>query len=126
MVEGLNKAHDTGEILRISLVERFYNVALSLGRVYVLLDWLYHLHSPQLTFTANTYYRHFASSTRPNVPVPNRRVTLYLWPSFSPILNLKWGVVLRLRVEEETELLREEEALEEDELEGLRRRYSMR
>jgi hypothetical protein len=60
------------------------------------------------------------------VPVPSSRVTLYLWPSFSLILNLKCGVVLRLRVEDEMELLASEEPLEDrlDELEleeGVRR-----
>lgn len=47
--------------------------------------------------------------------MPNSRVTLYLWPNFSPILNLKCGVFLRLRVEEEME--GEPELEEEDELE---------
>lgn len=45
------------------------------------------------------------STTLPKVPVPSKRVTLYLCPIFSPIRNWKCGVFLLLRVEGDTELL---------------------
>jgi hypothetical protein len=122
MIEGLNESHDATVALRICLVQIFNYVALSLRRVHVFWHWLYNLHTAQLTFTANSPSLYLTSTTLPKVPVPKRRVTLYLCPNFSPILNLKCGVFRRLLVEEEMELLElsEEEEEDEDELEGLR------
>lgn len=115
MIEGLDELDDVAAVVMIRLVQRLHDVPLSLRRVHVFLDWLDDLHTAQLTFTANNSSLYRASSTRPNVPVPSNRVTRYLCPNFSPILNLKCGVVLRLRVEEEMELLTSEEGEGDDE-----------
>lgn len=105
MIEGLVKPDDTAAALRIGFIESLHDVPLSLRRVHVFLDRFDNLHTAELTFTANSSYLHLASTTLPKVPVPSSRVTLYLCPNFSPILNLKCGVVLRFRVEEDMELL---------------------
>jgi hypothetical protein len=117
MIEGLHELDDAAFVICIRLVEGLHYGSFRLGRVHVLLHWLNNLHNALITFTANSSSLYRASKTRPKVPVPSCRVTLYLCPSFSPILCLKWGVVLRLCVEEETELLEllELEWLEEDE-----------
>ena len=59
------------------------------------------------------------SKTLPKVPVPNKRYILYLWPNFSPILYLKWGVARLFRVADDTDsetLSIEEEDDEDDDL----------
>ena len=82
MIEGLEKPDYSAAVLGVSLVERLHDVALSLRRVHVLLDWFDDLHTAQLTFTANSSSLQRAYTTLPNVPVPNKRVTRYLCPNF--------------------------------------------
>jgi hypothetical protein len=78
VIEGLKEPYNSAAVLRISLVKGLHDVPFSLGRIHVFLDWFDDLHTAQLTFTANSSSLQRASSTLPNVPVPNKRVTRYL------------------------------------------------
>lgn len=89
MIEGFVVPDDATLMVRVSLVEGLYNRPFRLRRLNVLLHWLNDLHIHQLTFTAYTSSLYLASTTLPKVPVPINRLTLYLCPNFSPILNLK-------------------------------------
>lgn len=105
VIETLNISYEVVLILRVSTAKVFDDRTLSLGRVNVLLHRLYHLTCLIFTFIAKKRPSYRPSTTRPKVPVPSKRVTLYLCPSFSPTLYWKCGVFLLFLVSGDTELL---------------------
>lgn len=115
VVEALNISYQVVLVLGVSTAQVFDDWTLGLRRVNVLLHWLYHLTCLIFTFIAKKRPSYRPSTTRPKVPVPSKRVTLYLCPSFSPTLYWKCGVFLRFLVSGDTELLKAEFEREEDE-----------